>query len=252
MASERKTAIISGGCGGVGRAIGAQLAKDGFDIVALYFSTPRDAAETIVRNFGPGNHRAIACDIRDPQAVAGVIAEIIKASGEINACVHAAVDPILRKDVLEMTGEELTAQLGTGFFGGFHFLTQVARTMKQNGKPGTIIGILSPVADPGALYAHMSGYGVQKYALRGLLKELARELASNPITVNAVSPNFMDTKLNSDLPAAVRTFSLEHPPRTGMNTPEEVARAISFLVSENGKDMNGKIYSENSEEVRPL
>jgi 3-oxoacyl-[acyl-carrier protein] reductase len=249
---QRPAAIISGGCGGIGRAIGTKLADDGFNIVALYKTTPRETAEAIVKKFPPGNHRAVQCDIQDADVVAEVVQKTAEDYKNIGVCVHAAVDSILRKDILAMNSAELMTQLGTGLLGGFHLLTQTARAMKKNGCLGALVGILSPVSEPGIFHAHMAGYSIEKYALRGLLKELFNELAAASITVNAVSPNFMDTALNADLPAAVRKFMLGHPPHGGINTPKEVARAVSFLASPEGRTINGKIFSFDPKDARPL
>ena len=242
--TQKRTVIISGGCGGVGRAVGHALATEGWDVVALYCLTPAQEAEAIVKSFPAGSHEAILCDIRDAAATAKTIEAVASARGIIGACVHTAVDPIIRKNMLELTEAEFQSQLGAAVFGGFNFLTVVAKKMKAAGG-GTIVGVLSQYVEVNVPHSRLAAYVTAKYALRGVLKELALELASHHITVNAIAPDFLDTKLNADLPEVVRTFVKEKMAVGDIRTPEDVARAIAFLVSEQGKNINGKIYPAN-------
>jgi 3-oxoacyl-[acyl-carrier protein] reductase len=240
--------IISGGCGGVGSAIGKQLAEDGFDIVALYNKTPKDAAEAVIHSFpGNGKHQALHCDISDERAVIDMIATITK----IEAVVHAAVGPVIRKNILEMSSTELNDQLAVSFLGGFYFLKAAAGEMK-NGGGGAMIAILSRVVEPDVRYAKMAGVTIGKYALRGLLKELHGELVSSAVRVNAIAPDFMDTPLNGDLPPEVRKFIAERATKGSIKSPEEVARAVSFLLSKDGASVNGKIFSFDKNEITTL
>ena len=243
--------IISGGCGGVGSVIGKKLADDGFEIVALYHKTPRKTAEDVVRGFGGRKrHKAVACDLRDEHAVNAVIDAIVADGGTIDACIHAAVGPALRKNILEMSDGELREELSVSFFGGFYFLKAAAARMK--GKSGAIVGILSRVVEPEVRYARMAGITIGKYALRGLLKELHGELLPSPVTVNAIAPDFMDTPLNKDLPSEVRKFIAERAVRGSIRSPQDVARAVSYLCSDEGRATNGMIFSFEKNEMHPL
>jgi len=98
----------------------------------------------------------------------------------------------------------------------------------------------------------MGGYTVAKYALRGLLKELHQDLASSNVTVNAVAPDFMDTDLHKDLPGAVRKFIAERGVEGGVRSPEDVAAATAYLCSEEGRMVNGKIFSFRESEITIL
>ena len=247
----KRTAIISGGCGGVGRAVGKKLSGDGFDVAVLYRATPPAEAEKVLGTFAPGNHCAFQCDLRDSGAVNAAIESVEKRYGTIHACVHAAGNAVIRKNILELKNSELDAQLTASFWGGVHLFSAVAPLMKREGK-GVLIGILSRVVAPGMRYPRMAGITIAKYALRGLLKELHGELAPFHIAVNAIAPDFMDTPLNRDLPPAVRTFLAERAATGNIKTPEEVARAVSYLCSEEGKSVQGKIFSFDENEVALL
>ena len=248
---KKKTAVISGGLGGVGRAVGKKLSEDGFDVIVLFLTSPQGEAEAIMKSFTPGNHKAILCDIRDGRGVADAIGSVSREYGGIDACVHAAVDPILRKNILECDEAALRNQFATGVFGGFNFIAAAASSMRQE-SGGAIVGMLSAALSVGAPHARMAGYVVAKYALRGLLREFSLELLPLGITVNAIAPDFMDTGLHADVPEAVRAFIKERAVTGSIASPEDVARAVSFLCSEAGKQVNGKIFSFDAREVSDL
>jgi glucose 1-dehydrogenase len=248
---KKRTVVISGGCGGVGRATGSILAENGYDVVALYFSTPPAKAQSIIKGFASGNHEAIHCDIRNAKETTEVIENICKSRGIIDACVHAAVDPIVRKNMLELTETEFRDQLGAAVFGGFNFMTAVAKQMKSVNN-GAIVGILSQYVEANAPHSRLAAYVTAKYALRGILKELCLELAQHRISVNAIAPDFLDTKLNADLPQQVRAFVKDKMSVGSIRSTEDAARAIMFLLSEAGKGVNGKIYSFAEKEIHPL
>jgi NAD(P)-dependent dehydrogenase (short-subunit alcohol dehydrogenase family) len=248
---KKRTVIISGGCGGVGRAAGYSLAEDGYDVVALYLSTPAEEARSIVKSFPPGNHEAVRCDIRDAKEAAMVVENIFRSRGTIDACVHTAVDPIVRGNMLELTEAEFRDQLGAAVFGGFNLLTAAAKKMKSAGR-GAIVGVLSKYVEADVPHSRLAAYVTAKYALRGILKELYMELASHHISVNALAPDFLDTKLNADLSPEVRAFVQDKMSVGSIRTPEQAARIIAFLLSEPGKSINGKIYSFEAKEVHNL
>jgi len=250
----RRNVIISGGCGGVGSAIGRALAADGFSVTALYFSTPREKAEELIKSLASENgqkHAAIQCDLRDEAAVSAIV-DRVAGDGGLHACIHAAVDPILRKELLDVSGEELEAQLSTDLFGGLAFMGAAARAMKAAGNGGAIIGILSRVIYPDTFYPKMASYTVGKFGAWALLKSLSHELADTGITVNGITPNIMDTKLSGDLPEPVRKFMVERAPGGSVRTPEDVAKIAAFLCSPEGAKVTGKIYSFEPSEVKDL
>ncbi len=243
-----KTAIISGGCGSVGGAIGKKLSEDGFDVVALYHKTSQDKADAVIKSFTPGDHETIQCDIRDGAAVAAVVKKLTADRGKINAAIHAAVSPILRKTFFDLTDADIKEQFEVGVFGGFNFLKNAAQAMQS----GMIIGMLSRVIFPGVGHPRMAAYTIGKYALRGMLRELHLELAEKPITVNAIAPGFIDNHLNSDIAPEVRKFIVERAATGSLRTADDVARAASFLCSDAGANVRGKIFSFDEKEIVDL
>jgi 3-oxoacyl-[acyl-carrier protein] reductase len=248
---SRKVAIISGGCGGIGKVIGKKLSEDGFDVVLLCFGTPVKDDEAILKSFSPGDHEILASDLRNASATKELIEAQLKKRGAIDACVHAAVSPIIRKAIMELGIEELEQQCEVGLFGGFNFLKPIAAAMQAK-HSGTMIGLLSRATVlPEASRGRMAGYVVAKEGLRSLLREFYRELSPSSVTVNAIAPAFMDTPLNGDIPAQVREFILTRLPEEKEN-PLDVAETTSFLCSPKGKRVNGKIFSPAQKEIAIL
>ncbi len=248
---SKRIAVISGGRGGAGRAIGKRLSEDGFTIVTFDRSAVTDESRKIFESFAPGNHEVISCDVRDERAVKDALEGIVKRHGSLEVAVHAAVDPIVRKNLLEMDEREFEGQFGAGVFGGFCFLKEAGMVMKGRGS-GVLIGILSRVLLAGTPHPRMGGYVVAKYAARGLLAELDHELAPFAIAVNGIAPDFMDTRLNADLPKEIRQFIVERGTTGSIKTPDDVARAVSFLCSKEGRGVRGKIFSFEESEISPL
>lgn len=245
---KRKLAVISGGCGDLGSAIGKKLSEDGFDVVALYHTATREKADSVLKSFASGEHEAVQCDIRNAAAVVGVIDGIAGKRGKIHAAVHAAVSPIQRKAFFDLTDADMKQQFEVGVFGGFNFLKCAAQNMES----GTIIGMLSRVIFPGVGHPRMAAYTIAKFALRGMLHELQLELAKKPIAVNAITPGFIDDHLNSDIPPEVKKFIVERADTGSLRTAEDVARVASFLCSDNGASVRGKIFSFDEKEVADL
>ncbi len=106
-------------------------------------------------------------------------------------------------------------------------------------KNGVLIGITTSAIEQNSPSGNMAGYISSKSALRGLLRELARQLAPYGVRVNAVAPSFVNTKLNSDLPERIIDFVKEKNPMKKIVTPEDVAGVISFLCSDDAKSITG-------------
>jgi NAD(P)-dependent dehydrogenase (short-subunit alcohol dehydrogenase family) len=250
--NHEKTAIISGGAGGVGRAVGAALARAGFDVVLLYRSTPAADVERIIKDFASGRHLAFRCDVRDEAAVESACAAIFKEYATVNAIIHAAVAPIARMNASELNDAVLTDQLGAALFGGLHLVKGALPYLQRSGG-GSIVGVLSRYLIADSYHQKMGGYVIAKYALWGFLKELSRELGpEKKITVNALAPDFLDTNLSGDLPAPVRAFIKERGTSGSMRSLDSVAQAVSFLCSPAGTSVHGTIYALDRSEIRPL
>jgi len=219
------TAVISGGMGGTGKALARTLAGLGYRVVLLYKTTPQKEAAAFVAALPGDGHAALRCDIADAPALAGALKDV----HEVAVLVHAAVDPIVRKTLPAMSAREFRAQFEAGVFGGFNLLSLVAPRMQ---KDGLMVGITSDALEEKSDGGTMPGYLAAKFALRGLLREAAKEFKS--VRVVALAPGLMQTKLTADVPQRLFEWMKET-----MNTPEDVAAKIAFLLSPGGRALRG-------------
>lgn len=230
-------AVISGGMGGIGKATATSLASKGFTVIILAHKDSPDINHFLSTLTGTG-HSYYICDVSKEKEVLNVIEKIIDINKNIDIFIHSAVDPIIRKSALNMSSEEFRSQFETGLFGGFNLFSKIGNIMK-NQKSGLIIGITTKAIEQNMNPGNMAGYVSSKFALRGLLRELYRELSKYNVKVNAVSPDFVPTKLNSDLPERLIDFVKEMSPDKKITSPEDVADTICFLCSKEADNING-------------
>lgn len=221
MITSTKVAVISGGMGSVGRAVVTTLAQEGYRVVVLYRNSKKEDISAVRRSL-PGEHLFIRCDVRNVEDMRRMVDDIMSSIGQIDVAVHAAADPIVREKILTMDNQVFRSQFEAGFFGAFNFLQSVAQIMKRQ-KSGRLIAITSSVIESPTTPARTGAYTVAKIALRGLLRELHRELSPSGILVFAVAPGLMRTGLNSDLPEKFFEIAEEH---SDSMTAEEVGRAV--------------------------
>jgi NAD(P)-dependent dehydrogenase (short-subunit alcohol dehydrogenase family) len=249
MTDSKKVALISGGMGGVGRAAALALARAQYRVVVLYRNSSDDDIES-VRASLPGEHLFMHCDIRAAQEVARVIDKVVSETGRIDVAVHAAVDPIRREKLLDLDADAFRSQFEAGFFGAFNFLQLIAKIMKSQ-KRGTLVGITSTVVESDSTPTRMGAYAVGKIALRGLLRELHRELSLAGIRVIAVAPDLMRTALNADLPEKFFEMVVEQSGGKALMKPEDVAKAIIAVCTDTAIP-SGVSYLVSSGTVTPL
>jgi 3-oxoacyl-[acyl-carrier protein] reductase len=230
--------------GGVGRAAAQALARAHYRVAVLYRNSREDEVAE-ARASLPGEHMFIQCDVTNGQDVARAIDKIYAKTGRIDAAIHAAVGPIIREKILSLDESAFRGQFEAGFFGAFNFLQPIAKIMKGQGH-GTLIGITSAVIEAGATPARMGAYAVGKIALRGLLRELHRELSPAGVRVLAVAPGLMRTRLNADLPE--KFFEMAG---AALMTPEAAAEAIAALCAD-ATIPSGVSYLVSSGETSPL
>jgi len=232
-----KVAVISGGVGAVGQALALALAREGYAIGILYRGLHEPEVSALKSALGD-DALFLAVDVNHPEATSKAITEVASVYGRIDVAIHAATSRILRKRVFDLDAASFQSQLETSVLGAFNFFKPVAEIMKRQ-KEGVIVGITSAVVEPGAQAARMGAYAVGKFALRGLLRELHRELAQDGIRVLAVAPDLMKTALNSDLPDKYFEFSVQRSQGEKLMTPQDVAASVLFLVSGEGSTLRG-------------
>jgi len=235
-----KSALVTGGSRGIGRAIVLRLADQGADVCFSYRDNAAAAEETageVVRLGRQGiAHQA---NVTDPEAAEGLVKAAIDAYGKVDILVNNA--GITRDDlIMRMTPENWRDVLETNLFGAFYTLKAVSRPMLR-AKSGRIINISSVSGQAGQ--EGQANYSSAKAGLIGLTKASARELASRGITVNAVAPGFVMTELTQDLPERLLDLARERTPLGRFGTPEDVANAVAFLASDEAAYITGQVLA---------
>ena len=237
---ERRVAVVTGATRGIGRAIAVQLATDGFNIVVNYRGDEEPARALVDELQSHGvEARAIRADITNADDVAGLIEGTIAAFGKLDALINNAG---ITRDMLlmRMTEEDWDAVLTTNLKGAFLCSKAAIRPMIRQ-RSGSIVNLTSVIGLVGN--AGQANYAAAKAGLVGFTKSLAKEVGSRGITVNAVAPGFIETRLTDVLSDEIKELSIKQIPLGRFGTPEDVASAVSFLVSPAARYITGHTLS---------
>jgi 3-oxoacyl-[acyl-carrier protein] reductase len=235
-----KSAVVTGGSRGIGRAIALRLAAQGADVAFSYRGNEAAARETAsaIEDLG---RRALPVqgDVTQPESTDALVKSTLEAFGKIDILVNNA--GITRDDLLmRMSVEAFREVLETNLFGAFYATKAVTRPMLK-AKAGRIVNITSVSGQAGQM--GQANYSAAKAGLIGLTKATARELASRGITCNAVAPGFVLTELTKDLPEALQAEIIARTPLGRFGTTEEIANAVAFLVSDDAAFITGQVLA---------
>ena len=240
MSMTGKTAVVTGGSRGIGKAICLELARQGANVVFSYAGNTAAAEETLaaLKELGV-EARAVQGDVAAPAAVKNLIDTAVKELGGLHILVNNA--GITRDNLAMMLKEEdFDAVIATNLKGAFLCMKAAARPMMK-AKFGRIINLSSVVAlrgNPGQI-----NYCASKAGVIGMTKSLARELGGRGITVNAVAPGYIETDMTAALPEAAREAMLASIPTGRAGKPEDVAAAVAFLASDEAAYITGQVLS---------
>ena len=240
MAEEKltRTAVVTGGSRGIGRAVCVALAKQGCRVVVNYCLGEAAAAQTVELCRQQGvDAVAVQGEVSTAEGCKKLFDAAMEAYGRVDILVNNA--GITRDNLLlRMTEADFDAVLNANLKGAFLCCKEAARRMVRQ-RYGRIINLSSVVAlrgNPG-----QANYAASKAGLIGLTKSLARELASRNVTVNAVAPGFIETDMTAALPEAVRTAMTGDIPLQRPGTPEDVANAVAFFAAEQSGYLTGQV-----------
>lgn len=235
-----KTAVVTGGSRGIGRAVCLELAKGGANVVLCYAGNESAASETVSACEALGAKAlAVKCDVSDGAQVKNLMDEAVKAFGRIDILVNNA--GITRDGLLMMMKEEdFDAVISSNLRGTFLCMKAVSRLMMKQ-RCGRIVNLSSVVGLRGN--AGQVNYAASKAGVIGMTKSLAKELASRGVTVNAVAPGFIDTDMTAAMTEAAKTATLAAIPMQRLGKPEDVAKAVAFLASDSAAYITGQVLA---------
>ena len=226
---EGKTALVTGGSRGIGRAIALELGRAGASVVVGYRGG-RDEAEAVAAEIGG---RALQADVADPEAAKALVEE----AGDLDILVNNA--GITRDGLLaRMPDEDWRDVIETNLSAMFYTCRAVARPMMKK-RGGSIVNISSIVGvhgNPG-----QTNYAAAKAGIIGFTKSLARELGSRGVRANVVAPGYVSTQLTDVLPDEAKAAMLAATPLGRLGDPADVAGAVRFLCSDAASFITGEV-----------
>ena len=233
-----KTALVTGGSRGIGRAIALRLATQGADVAFTYKGNAGAAAETS-RAIEALGRKALAVqgDASQAETADSVVKTVLEAFGKVDILVNNA--GVTRDDlIMRMSVEAWREVLETNLYGAFFMIKAVTRPMLK-AKGGRIVNITSVSGQAGQ--TGQANYSSAKAGLIGLTKTTARELASRGITCNALAPGLIETDLTSDLPEAATEALKGMTPLGYIGTVDDVAAAAVFFASDEARYVTGQV-----------
>ena len=235
-----KTAVVTGGSRGIGRAICLELARGGANVMLCYAGNEEAALDTAAACEALGaKAAAMRCDVSKTDEVKALVDAALQQFGAVHILVNNA--GITRDGLLMTMKEDAWDQvLDTNLKGAFLTMKAVARTMMKQ-RYGRIVNLSSVVGLHGN--AGQVNYAASKAGVIGMTKSLAKELASRGVTVNAVAPGFIDTDMTAALPQAARDALLPTIPTQRLGAAEEVAQAVAFLASDQAAYITGQVLA---------
>jgi 3-oxoacyl-[acyl-carrier protein] reductase len=238
-----RTAIVTGGSSGIGRAVVLQLARCGCNIAFCFLDSGAQSrlnAHEVARRLREAEVRVYfrACDVRDPRDVKQFVAEVLEELGGIHILVNNA--GVSRDSPLwRMEDHEWEAVVRTNLDGAFYFTRAVAPTMRAQ-EYGKIVNV-SSVLGMRSVFG-ISNYSSSKAGLIGLTQSSAIELGPMNINVNAVAPGYIRTpRLTEGVPPDVLDRARERSALGRLGDPQDVAGVIVFLCSETARHITGAV-----------
>ncbi len=235
-----KVAIVTGGSRGLGRATALLLASLGAK-VAVNYHVRRDAADEVVRLIGAagGEALAIQADVGKFEQAQALVAQTLEHFGQLHILVNNAGttrDALL----MRMPEEDWDLVIETNLKSAYNCSKAAHRPMLKQ-RYGRIVNITSVAGIAGN--AGQANYSAAKAGMIGLTKSLAKELGSRNITVNAVAPGYIPTELSSSIPPDLVAKGMEWTPLGRPGTPEDIAYAVAFLVSDEAQYITGQVLA---------
>jgi 3-oxoacyl-[acyl-carrier protein] reductase len=238
MRFEGKTAIVTGGSRGIGRACVARLAAEGAK-VAFVFHSNQQAADTLVTTLqgSPGEVRAFQADVRDLRRAHEIVDPLFDQWGHIDVLVNSA--GIVQDGLLgAMTEGQWRDVIDTNLGGTFNYCQAVTQPMMMM-RRGSIVNLSSTAAEFAS--RGQVNYAASKGGINGLTRALAKELAPRNVRVNAVAPGMIETDMSQVIRGIAGDQIKKAIPMKRIGLPEEIAAVVAFLASDDAAYLTGQV-----------
>ena len=236
---SNKTAVITGGADGIGKAAAERFAKEGASVVIWDYNEEKGNQTTAEIKAAGGNAYFFKVNTADFEMVKDAALKTYELTGQIDILINNA--GITRDSTLKkMSPEQWQQVIDVNLTGVFNCTKVLAEYMLERGS-GRIINTASVVA----LYGNFgqTNYVAAKAGLIGMTKTLAKELGKKGITVNAVAPGFIATEMVAKMPENILSAMRDKTPLGRLGKPEEIAAAYAFLASDEASFINGAVLS---------
>lgn len=238
-----RVALITGGDSGIGRSVAVHFAREGADVAVVYLNEDQDAQETKAMVEKEGRKcLLIPGDVKEEQFCKGAVQKTVKELGGLNILVNNAAEQHEKKDLREISAEQIESTFRTNIFAYFYFAQAALDHLKEG---DSIINTTSITSYRGS--HHLMDYASTKGAITSFTRSLSQNLAEKNIRVNAVAPGPIWTPLIPATLTDVGTFG-EDQPLGRLGQPSEVGPAYVFLASEDGSYITGQVIHVNGGE----
>lgn len=235
----KKTAVVTGGSRGIGKAVARQLARDGFNIVVCYNNSENDA-KSLLKEIGEITRAiAVKVNVSDEQDVQNLLNQTLKAFGKVDVLVNCAGVSDTRL-LIDSTKSDYDHVFDVNMRGTYNTCKIIGREMLSS-QSGKIVNFSSVWGIVGG--SCESVYSASKGAIIAFTKALAKEFGPNGIGVNCVAPGFVETDMTKNVAEDIREEIKENSALNRLGTPEDIAGVVSFLASEKSNFVTGQVIT---------